>query len=101
MRRTHVLIRPLLAAAVIAAILVPAAFADTPLAQRDNAPVYWSYDYQAPVPHPRTVQAVRGVKADPDSDTPWTVIAVTLAGVCLVLGAATVLPRRTRPRIAG
>jgi hypothetical protein len=85
-------LRPLIAVIVVAAILVPAASADN----HSKAPVYWSYDYQAPIPKPRTAAAV---KADTGSDTPWTAIAVTLAGVCLLLGAATVLPRRQRAAV--
>jgi hypothetical protein len=94
MLRPKTLIRTLAAAVVIAALFVPSAFADP---NPSNPPVYWSYDYQAPIPHPKT--ASRVVKVD-DNDAPWKAISAGLAGVCLLLGAATVLPRRTRPRTA-
>jgi hypothetical protein len=101
MRRTNVLIRPLLAALVVAAILVPSAFASggpvyAKPADHQLSPTYWSYDYQAPIPHPRKVAAVKTT----GTDTPWVAIAVTLAGVTLLLGAATVLPRRHRRPVA-
>jgi hypothetical protein len=90
---TRTLIRPLAAALLVAALLVPSAFADP---APSKAPVYWSYDYQAPIPHPKTATAV---KAD-DGSAPWLAISAGLAGVCLLLGAATVRPRRIRPRTA-
>jgi hypothetical protein len=101
MRRINTLIRPLLAALVVAAILVPSAFASranvyVPPTDSNTAPTYWSYDYQAPIPHPRAVSVAKSS----DTDTPWAAIAVSLAGVTLLLGAATVLPRRRRQRVA-
>jgi LPXTG-motif cell wall-anchored protein len=102
MRRINTLIRPLLAALAVAAILVPSAFASRanvyvpPTDSNTTAPTYWSYDYQAPIPRPRAVPAAK----TGDTDTPWAAIAVSLAGVTLLLGAATVLPRRRRQRVA-
>jgi hypothetical protein len=93
MPRTTTLVRALAAVLVIAAILVPAASADP---NPKNAPVYWSYDYQAPIPHPRAAQAV---KTDTGTDNTGAVIAVVLAGACLLLGAVTVLPRRRRATV--
>lgn len=102
--RRSTLIRPLLAALAVAAILVPSAFASggpvyvPPQDQQHMSPTYWSYDYQAPIPRPRKVAAV---KATADKDTPWVAIGAGLAGVTLLLGAATVLPRRVhRPATA-
>jgi hypothetical protein len=101
MRRINTLIRPLVAALAVAAILVPSAFASranvyVPPTDSNMAPTYWSYDYQAPIPRPRAVPAAK----TGDTDTPWAAIAITLAGVTLLLGAATVLPRRHRQRVA-
>jgi hypothetical protein len=121
MPRPNILVRALAAVLVIAAILVPAAFAKpspgahskapiywsygytapvkqhsgttAPSSTRDKAPVYWSYDYQAPIPHSHTAAAA---KADTGADHTGVVIAVVLAGACLLLGAVTVLPRRQR-----
>jgi hypothetical protein len=90
MFRRNMLVRPLLAALMVVAILAPAAIADPN--PPSKAPTFWSYDYQAPIPHPRAERAVK----TSDTDTPWAVIAVTLAGVALLLGGATLLPRRTR-----
>ncbi len=92
MPRTNILIRALAAALVIAAILVPAASADPNPA---NAPVYWSYDYQSPIPHPKTERQIKSG----DDGAPWAAISVSLAGVCLLLGAVTVLPRRQRATV--
>lgn len=90
MFRRNMLVRPLLAALMVVALLAPAAIADpNPPSQ---APTFWSYDYQAPIPHPRAEHAVKTT----DTNTPWAVIAVSLAGVALLLGSATLLPRRTR-----
>jgi hypothetical protein len=88
MLRSNILLRPLLAALMVVAILAPAAIADPN--PPSKAPTFWSYDYQAPMPHPRAAHAVKTT----DTDTPWAAIAVTLAGVTVLLGAATVLPRR-------
>jgi LPXTG-motif cell wall-anchored protein len=72
MRRIHILI----AAFAVAAILVPSASAS---------------GGALPYPHPRTADAKTG-----DTDSSWGVVAGTLAGVCLLFGAGTVLPRRHR-----
>jgi hypothetical protein len=92
MPRTNIVVRALAAALVIAAILVPAASADS---NPSKAPVYWSYDYQAPIPHPKTQSRVKAS----DDDRPWVAISVGLAGVCLLLGAVTVRPRRHRAAV--
>jgi hypothetical protein len=124
MSRRNILVRAVAAVLVIAAILVPAAFGNPnpahgdkspiywsygyqpPVKQhwgtthtspaRDKAPVYWSYDYQAPIPHPRAAQVA---KTDTGTDNTGAVIAVVLAGACLLLGAVTVLPRRRRATV--
>ena len=90
MFRRNMLVRPLLAALMVVAILAPAAIADPN--PPSKAPTFWSYDYQAPIPHPRTEHAVKTT----DTDTPWASIAGTLACVTLLLGTATVIPRRAR-----
>ena len=90
MFRRSMLVRPLLAALMVVAILAPAAIADPN--PPSKPPTFWSYDYQAPIPHPRAEHAAKTT----DTDTPWAAIAVTLAGVSVLLGAATVMPRRTR-----
>ena len=92
MFRRNMLVRPLLAALMVVAVLAPAALADPN--PPSEAPTFWSYDYQAPIPHPRATHAVKTT----DTDTPWAAIAVTLAGVTVLLGAATVQPRR--PHVA-
>jgi len=56
----------------------------------DAGPVYWSYDNPAPIP---AAQAV-----DTDDGTPWLVIGIAVAGVCLLIAAATALTGRIRPR---
>ncbi len=89
MFRRNMLVRPLLAALMVVALLAPAAIADPN--PPSEAPTFWSYDYQAPIPHPRAGHAVKTT----NPDTPWAAIAVTLAAVTVLLGAATVLPRRT------
>ncbi len=73
MRRIHTLV----AALAIAAMLAPSASAG-------GGPL--------PYPHPRHADTVKAT----DSGSSWAVIAGTLAGVTVLLGAATVLPRRTR-----
>jgi hypothetical protein len=74
MRRIHILI----AALAVAAILVPSASAAGPF----------------PYPHPRNADAMQ------TTDTSWAVVAATLAGFALIVGAATVLPRRPRQCVA-
>ena len=88
MFRRNMLVRPLLAALMVVAILAPAAIADPN--PPSKAPTFWSYDYQAPIPHPRA--DARGTTTD--TDTPWASIAVILAGVTVLLATATVHPRR-------
>ena len=56
MFRRNMLVRPLLAALMVVAILAPAAIADPN--PPSKAPTFWSYDYQAPIPHPRAEHAV-------------------------------------------
>jgi hypothetical protein len=56
----------------------------------DAGPVYWSHDNTAPIP---AAQAV-----DADDGTPWMVIGIAVAGVCLLIAAAAALTGRIRPR---
>jgi len=90
MFRRSMLVRPLLAALMVVAILAPAAIADPN--PPSKPPTFWSYDYQAPIPHPRAEHAVKTT----DTDTPWAAIAGTLACLTLLLGTTTVIPRRAR-----
>ena len=75
MRRTRTIIRPLILAIAIAAIVAPAAPAS-------GGPFTYP-------PQPSTA-------ADTSSDHATVTIALVLAGASLLLGAATVLPRRHR-----
>ena len=50
MFRRNMLVRPLLAALMVVALLAPAAIADPN--PPSKAPTFWSYDYQAPIPRP-------------------------------------------------
>jgi hypothetical protein len=57
-------------------------------------PVYWSYDYAAP--DPQSAPAVES-----GDGTPWTAIAVGLAGACLLVGCVAAAGRvRVRARRA-
>lgn len=52
--------------------------------------IYWSYDYEAPVPKPK-----RSLRTD-EGDTPSTAAAAGLAGVGLLVGAAAAFAVRAR-----
>ena len=91
MFRRNMLVRPLLAALMVVALLAPAAIADPN--PPSKAPTYWSYDYQAPIPHPRAAHvgedhrhghAVGGDRRHPRRAWPCS------------SGTATDLPRRAR-----
>jgi hypothetical protein len=74
------IIGPLIVVLAIAAIVVPVASASAGA---------------LPYPHPHPTPAAGSASAADDSGV---VIAVVLAGACLLLGALTVVPRR--PRLA-
>jgi len=68
--------------------------AGTSEAQLGNAgPVYWDYE------HPASIPAAQAVETD--NGTPWLVIGIAFAGVCLLVAAAAALSGRIRPRTPG
>ncbi len=101
MLRIHTLMRPLVVALAIVALAAPTALAAAGPPQLhktqpdgtpsgETGPVYWSYEYEAPVP-----------QAQPNADddgTPGTALAVGLAGGVVLLGAAAAMTSRTRLR---
>ncbi len=91
MPRIHTLISPLVVALAIVALAAPPTLARPGGPAADTQPVYWSYDYEAPVP-----QAARSVDTD-DPAAPWTAVAAA-AGVFLLLGAAGTMAGRIRLR---
>jgi hypothetical protein len=57
--------------------------------QPQTAPVYWSYDYEAPVPHPATATA-------PDDGTDAPAIGGAILGGLILAAGAVVATRRRR-----
>lgn len=99
----HTLTRTLAAALAVVALAAPSALArpggpaSADAARDAKPPVYWSYEYEAPIPPAaqpaRTVETVAS-----DDGTPWVLIAGP-AGACLLVGglAAMATRRRFRP----
>jgi hypothetical protein len=50
--------------------------------------------------HPQPITTARAVESHDDSGVDWTIIAVALAGACLVAGGTAGITRRTRRRTA-